>query len=166
MKPGNDTPNLAHSTDRNNKLATEAYDSKKSVSVFGFNRKYSAYINKYDPTSLSKIETQEDFVFQRKAIISNLMNRRIKLTMPGNFQLTSGFNLNMRIPDFAIKETGNDDNEDRALSGKYLIIASRHIIGMEKHETVLEIASTSSKLGFIPQGTQDQNQQLKTYGSY
>ena len=72
----------------------------------------------------------------------------------------------MRIPDFAIKETGNDDNEDRALSGKYLIIASRHIIGMEKHETVLEIASTSSKLGFIPQGTQDQNQQLKTYGSY
>ena len=166
MKHGNDTPNLAQSKDRNNKLATEAYDSKKSVSIFGFNRKNSAYIKKYDPTSLSKVETQEDFVFQRKAIISNLMNRRIKLTMPGNFQLTSGFNLNMRIPDFAIKETGNDDNEDRALSGKYLIIASRHIIGMEKHETVLEIASTSSKLGFIPQGTQDQNQQLKTYGSY
>jgi hypothetical protein len=30
MKHGNDTPNLAQSKDRNNKLATEAYDSKKS----------------------------------------------------------------------------------------------------------------------------------------
>ena len=166
MKHGNKTPNLAQSTNRGGELATEAYNSKKTVSTFGANRKYSNYVKKYDPTSISKVETQEDFVFQRKAVMTNLMNKRIKLVMPGNFQLSSGFNLNMRVPDFSIKETGDDDNEDRGLSGKYLIVATRHIIGFEKHETILEVATTSNELGFIPQGVADQNQAIKTYGSY
>ena len=166
MSHGNKTPNFSQSTNRSGELSTEAYNSKKSVSIFGANRKNSAYIKKYDSTSLSKVENQEDFVFQRKAILANLMNKRIKLVMPGNFQLTSGFSLNMRVPDFSIKESGNDSNEDRGLSGKYLIIATRHIIGFEKHETILEVATTSNELGFIPQSTTDQNQALKAYGSY
>ena len=85
--------------------------------------------------------------------------------MPGNFQLTSGFNLNIRVPDFSLKETGGD-NEDRAASGKYLIIATRHIIGFDKHETILEVATTSNELGFIPQSTADQNKVLSNYGTY
>jgi hypothetical protein len=80
--------------------------------------------------------------------------------------LTSGFNLNLRVPDFSIKEPGDDANEDRGTSGKYLIVATRHIIGFEKHETVLEVATTSNELGFIPQGVADQNQAIKNYGSY
>lgn len=166
MKHGNKTPNLAQSTNRGGELATEAYNSKKTVSIFGANRKNSNYVKKYDPTSISKVETQEDFVFQRKAVLTNLMNKKIKLVMPGNFQLTSGFNLNMRVPDFSIKESGDDANEDRGLSGKYLIVASRHIIGFEKHETIIEVATTSNELGFIPQGVADQNQAIKAYGSY
>jgi hypothetical protein len=165
MTHSNKTPNFSQSTNRGGELATEAYDSKKTVSNFGVNRKNSAYVKKYDPTSISKIENQEDFIFQRKAILTNLMNKRIKLVMPGNFQLTSGFNLNIRVPDFSLKETGGD-NEDRAISGKYLIIATRHIIGYDKHETILEVATTSNELGFIPQSTADQNRALSSYGSY
>jgi hypothetical protein len=165
MTHSNKTPNFSQSTNRGGELATEAYDSKKTVSIFGANRKNSAYVKKYDPTSISKIENQEDFIFQRKAIITNLMNKRIKLVMPGNFQLTSGFNLNIRVPDFSLKETGGD-NEDRAVSGKYLIVATRHIIGYDKHETILEVATTSNELGFIPQSTVDQNRALSNYGTY
>jgi len=165
MTHGNKTPNFSQSTNRGGELVTEAFDSKKTVSSFGANRKNSEYVKKYDPTSISKIENQEDFIFQRKAILSNLMNKRIKLVMPGNFQLTSGFNLNIRVPDFSLKETGGD-NEDRAVSGKYLIVATRHIIGFDKHETVLEVATTSNELGFIPQSTADQNKVLSNYGTY
>lgn len=165
MAHGNKTPNFSQSTNRGGELSTEAYDSKKTVSTFGANRKNSNYVKKYDPTSISKIENQEDFIFQRKAILFNLMNKRIKLVMPGNFQLTSGFNLNIRVPDFSLKETGGD-NEDRAVSGKYLIIATRHIIGFDKHETILEVATTSNELGFIPQSTADQNRVLSNYGTY
>jgi hypothetical protein len=165
MSHGNKTPNFSQSTNRGGELATEAYDSKKTVSSFGVNRKNSNYVKKYDPTSISKVENQEDFIFQRKAILSNLMNKRIKMVMPGNFQLTSGFNLNIRVPDFSLKETGGD-NEDRAVSGKYLIVATRHIIGFDKHETIIEVATTSNELGFIPQSTVDQNKALSNYGTY
>jgi len=93
------------------------------------------------------------------------MNKRIKLVMPGNFQLTSGFNLNVRVPDFSKKESGSE-NEDRSLSGKYLIIATRHIIKYDMHETVLELATTSNETDFIPQSVPEQNQAIETYGSY
>lgn len=165
MTHGNKTPNFSQSTNRGGELSTEAFDSKKTVSSFGTNRKNSEYVKKKDPTSISKLEVQEDFIFQRRAILFNLMNKRIKMVMPGNFQLTSGFNLNIRVPDFSLKETGGD-NEDRAASGKYLIIATRHIIGFDKHETILEVATTSNELGFIPQSTADQNKVLSNYGTY
>ena len=165
MDHGNDTANFSQSRNRGGEKATEAYDSKKVVSIFGANIKNSAYVKKYDPTSISKVETTEDFIFARKAIFANLMNKRIKLVMPGNFQLTSGFNLNVRVPDFSKKETGSE-NEDRSLSGKYLIIAARHVIKYDMHETVLELATTSNETDFVPQGVPEQNKAIETYGSY
>jgi hypothetical protein len=165
MDHGNDTANFSQSKNRGGETATQAFDSKKVVNIFGANIKNSEYIKKYDPTSISKVENPEDFIFARKAIFSNLMNKRIKLVMPGNFQLTSGFNLNVRVPDFSKKESGSE-NEDRSLSGKYLIIATRHIIKYDMHETVLELATTSNETDFIPQSVPEQNQAIETYGSY
>jgi len=165
MDHGNDTANFSEMKSRGGLQSSQAYDSRKSLSVFGANRKNSNYIKKYDPTSISKVETQEDFVFARKAIFANLMNKRIKMIMPGNFQLTSGFNLNVRVPDFSKKETGSE-NEDRSLSGKYLITATRHIIKIDMHETVLELATTSNETDFITQSVPEQNKALENYGSY
>jgi hypothetical protein len=165
MDHGNDTANFSQSKNRGGQKATESYDARKVLSIFGANRKNSNYIKKYDPTSISKVETQEDFAFARKAIFANLMNKRIKLVMPGNFQLTSGFNLNVRVPDFSKKESGSE-NEDRSLSGKYLIIAARHVIKYDMHETILELATTSNETDFIPQSTPEQNKVIENYGSY
>ena len=165
MKHSNDNPNYFASVNKEGKDSSQAYDSKKTVSIFGTFRKESNYIKKYDPTSISKNEAQEDFVLQRKAIISNLMNKRIKLVMPGNFQFTSGFILNVRVPNSAVKDS-TDDNDDRSLSGKYLITATRHIIGYEKHETILELATTSNELDFIPSATNEETQQIDNYGWY
>jgi hypothetical protein len=165
MSHGNDTANFSELKNRGGLQSSEAYDSRKTLSIFGANRKNSNYIKKYDPTSISKVETQEDFVFTRKAIFSNLMNKKIKLIMPGNFQLTSGFNLNVRVPDFSKKETGSE-NEDRSLSGKYLIVATRHVIKFDMHETILELATTSNETDFIPQSAPEQNKALENYGSY
>jgi hypothetical protein len=165
MDHGNDTANFSQSKNRGGEKSTQAFDSKKVVNIFGANIKNSQYIKKYDPTSISKVETPEDYMFARKAIFANLMNKRIKLVMPGNFQLTSGFNLNVRVPDFSKKESGSE-NEDRSLSGKYLIIATRHIIKYDIHETVLELATTSNEIDFIPQGVPEQNKAVEEYGSY
>ncbi len=84
--------------------------------------------------------------------------------MSGNFQLTSGFNLTLNFPSFSIREKG-DDNKDRSLSGKYLIVATRHIIGYQKHETIIELATTSNDLSFIPTSTTAETKEIENYGT-
>lgn len=162
LKHGNENPNISVIENRDNIKNVEAFDSKKVLNIFGAARKFSKYIEKYDPTSIPKIENYEDSKFQRAAIINNLMNKRIKFTMPGNFQLSSGFNVNVIAPTLAIKEKGSD-NEDVTLSGKYLIVGTRHIIGFDKHETIIEVASSSSANEFVPVSNPEQQQEILNY---
>ena len=162
MKHGNKNPNVTPSKNRDHQNNLEAYDSKKVVSLFGTARQYSEYIKKNDPTSISKIESQDSFIFQRKAILQNLMGKRLKLVMPGNFQLTSGFNVNVLVPNLGKKEKG-DTNEDISLAGKYVIVSSRQIIGFDKHETIIEVASSSNDNDFIPEGNPLQTKEILEY---
>ena len=101
-------------------------------------------------------------MFQRRAILENLIAKRLKLVMPGNFQLTSGFNVHLSAPSYAKKEKG-DSNEDISLTGKYIIIATRHIIGYNKHETIIEIASSSTNIPNILSSNPQQNDLLLNY---
>lgn len=162
MKHSNDNPNFSQIKNRDGVNNTETFDANKSVSIFGTARQFSEYIKKKDPSSISKEENVENWLSQRRSIIKNLMTKRVKLVMPGNFQLSSGFNINLVVPQFAKKEKG-DDNTDPSLSGKYIIVASRQIIGYEKHETIIEVATTSSDNEFIPVSNPRQIQELMNY---
>jgi len=162
MDHANKTPNFSSQQNRAGVDNQEAFDSKKTISSFNLSQNFSKYIKKADPTLASTLDNMEDYLFQRKSIISNLMSKRIKVAMPGNFQLTSGFNVNVVAPQFAKKEKG-DDNIDPSLSGKYIILATRHIIGYEKHETVIEIATTSTENDFITESNPQQTQELLNY---
>lgn len=162
MKHGNQNANVSEISNRDKVKNLEAFNSKKIIASFSAARQYSNYIKKYDPTSISKDDNVEEYFSKRKAIIKNLMNRRIKFTMPGNFQLTSGFNVNVMVPNLSKKEKGSD-NEDLSISGKYLIVATRHIIGYEKHETIIEVATTSTANEFTPASTTAQTQEILEY---
>ena len=109
-----------------------------------------------------KQENYESYLFQRKAILANLMEKRIKFAMPGNFQLTSGLNVNVMLPNMAQREKG-DDNIDESLSGKYLIVATRQIIGLEKHETVIEVATTSTQKEYVATSDASQTFDILNY---
>jgi hypothetical protein len=148
MNHANETPNITNIKNRDGLSNQEAFNSKKTVSIFGAAKQLSSYIKQNDPYSLQKQENYENYLFQRKAILANLMEKRIKIAMPGNFQLTSGLNVNVMLPNMAQREKG-DDNIDESLSGKYIIIATRQIIGLEKHETIIEVATTSTEKEFI-----------------
>jgi hypothetical protein len=162
MKHSNENPNVSVIDNRGGVKNIEAFDSKKTLSFFSTARQYSNYIKKYDPTSISKEDNTEEYIFQRKAILSNLMSKRLKIAMPGNFQLTSGFNVNVIAPNFGIKEKGADNN-DPSISGKYVIVASRQIIGYEKHETILEVATSSTDNEFIPVSNPQQTKEILEY---
>lgn len=162
MTHSNPTKNLSIIDNRAGMKNIEMFDSKKTVSTFGAARKYSEYIKRKDPTSITKEDNIEEYLFQRKAIIRNLMERRLKLTMPGNFSLSSGFNVDVTAPIMAKKEKGTS-NEDETITAKYLIVGTRHIIGYEKHETIIEVASSSSEVGFIPVSSAEQQQEILGY---
>lgn len=162
MNHGNEEPNVSVIPNRDKINNTEMFNSKKTVSTFSAARQYSNYIKKYDPTSLSKEDNIEQYLFQRRAILKNLMERRVKLTMPGNFQLTSGFNVNLNVLNIAKKEKGDAD-EDKTLTGKYIIVASRHIIGYEKFETIIEVATTSTDNEFVPVGSAKETSEILEY---
>ncbi len=161
MSHGNPNPNLTKFDNRDGKFNTEEFDSRKSIYMYETSQKQSAYIKSHDPASLSKLENYEDFVFQRRAIFNNLLSKRAKVTVPGDFTMASGYTVKTYIPEFDFKEKA-DDNLDDTLRGNYIIIGVRHIIGFEKHETVLEIASTSS---IAPSGSShpEQTKKLLSY---
>jgi hypothetical protein len=161
MEHANKGAKLTEVVNRDGTSTLTTFDSRKVVSLFGSTRKDSAYIKANDPTSISKVENQQDYIFQRKALLSNLTNSRIKLVMPGNFHLTSGFNINLAAPGFEKQRKGAE--KDLSVDGKYLIIASRHIITYNKHETVIEVArdSTNDKSTYV--SSPDQNRMLQGF---
>ena len=164
MDHANESPNMSAIPNRDGKDSTQMFDSKQTISFSNAAKQFSSYIKEKMPESLSKQDNTEAYLFQRKAILSNLMSKRIKLVMPGNFNLTSGFNVNVEAPNFGKKEKGGgDNNEDESLSGKYLIIATRHIIGYDQHETIIEVATTSSSIPFIPQAFVSQVREVLEY---
>mgnify|MGYP003331506005 FL=1 len=149
VKHGNDTPLFSGMVNRDNTNNFEQYEARRSFGFSGKPRQASSYIKKKDPTSLNTIDNQEDFVFQRRAIIENLISKRLKMVMPGNFELSSGFNVNVMAPIY-----GKPENEDETVTGKYLIVASKHILDIRgKFETVVEAATTSTDIGYIQGST-------------
>lgn len=139
----NKNPNKTEIFNKDNTTNYTSINSRKVLSIFGTNRKNSAYIKKYDPDSISKIEDYENFSFQRRAIFKNLIAKRVRLVMPGNFQLTSGFNVEVLTSGFS-RKSKETENDDISLNGKYLIVATRHTLTHNKHETLIEIATDST----------------------
>ena len=82
--------------------------------------------------------------------------------MPGNFELSSGYNVNVDIP-YLGAQSSDFENKDVSITGKYLIIATRHIIGFEKHETIMETATTSNDFNFVPKSTYQENSEIENY---
>lgn len=162
MKNANENPNFSSIKNRAGVDSQNMFQSKQTMSVFNASQAYSNYVKTNDSSSLSKNEQYEVNLAQRKSILSNLMSKRVKLVMPGNFQLMSGFNVGLVAPSLSVKEQG-DDNIDTSVSGNYIIVASRQLIKYDSHETIVEIASTSSDNEFIPVSDPNQMQTLIDY---
>lgn len=139
----NSESNLPAELNRSGKYNFEMTKSRVTLFPFEESQKLSNYIKTNDGSSVSKIDDTHNYIFQRKAIFENFTDKRIRILMPGNFALTSGFNVDLKIPSRSIK---NDQREmvDESLSGVYNIISTRHIIKPLIHETVIDVCTDST----------------------
>jgi hypothetical protein len=140
---GNKVPNLAVVENVKGLNNTQMFDARQSVYVFGYYRKDNEFINEKDPESLNYVDDPYKYIFQRRAIIQNLMTQRVQMVLPGNFQITSGVNVKLLVPKIG-QILKNEDNLDKSLYGNHLIIATHHCIQPDKHEVVIEAVSDSS----------------------
>ena len=159
----NPTPNMGIITNKFGLKNTEMYDSKVVVFPMDAFSSASSYIKQNDPLSIDAADDTYNYLLQRGASIRNILNQRVKVLMPGNFDLTSGLTANLLIPARGEKAKGVDDI-DYSLSGKYLIIASRHMITYHKHETIIEVATDSNNRKNVYQSTERQNDYMDFYG--
>ena len=126
-------------------LNTRMFDSKITVFPFTNERTNSSWLLSSDPVTTLTEDTPEKWMFQRNAILRNMTSKIVRVALSGNFGLTSGHNINMLVPVRGEKvDNDPNDNLDMSLTGRYLIIATRHIIRYDKHETILELATDST----------------------
>ena len=126
-------------SDENNKGFNEMTNSRVVSYPFALPRTTVEYIKDNDPEKQNIMDHSENYVYQRKAIFTNLMQQRLQLVMPGNFELFSSRNIYLKVPKFSTQL--GQDALDRSLSGKYIITGTRHIIKPNRHETIVEVCA-------------------------
>lgn len=128
-----------------NKLGSsfEQYNSFVVVGMSDAAKRSSQHIKKTSPSKITKADDMEMYAVQRPRILSSIMKQRIKLVVPGNFGLSSGYTFNLKFPKYGVK-TENEDVKDDTVYGNYLIVGTRHLITYEKHETIMEAVKESN----------------------
>jgi hypothetical protein len=144
----NKNPNVTDAKNINNLNVDAMHNSKVSLYPIASPRKYDTYTKSNDNLTSTIIDDTDNYIFQRNSILKNLTQTKLRITLPGNFALTSGFNVLVKYPSRSIVDDSSDPY-DKTLYGKYLIVATRHIIKYDKHETILEVASDSTNRPLI-----------------
>jgi hypothetical protein len=164
-KHANQTPNIGIVINKAGLKNTEMFNSRRVLYSTGIFGSQSDYVKTNDPNSINSDDDTYNYVIQRESAIRNLMNQRLKVVMPGNFDLISGTNVNITVPTISAQYSENiQDNIDQSKSGKYLIVATRQMITYDKHETVMEVATDSNNRDKVYLSTQQQNDLVDFYG--
>ena len=103
-------------------------------------------------TSTNTIDDTTKYFTERPALMRNYTSKRIKLVMPGNFNLACGTVIDLLVSSRA--QNMESDSKDESISGKYIVLACRNVITYQKHETILEVStdSTNKKQLYRPVG--------------
>jgi hypothetical protein len=104
------------------------------------------YLKGTDPSTANIVDDTNNWKYPRKSIISNLVQKRLRMTVPGNFIFSSGFNVDLK--GFNLSMVSKVDSKDVSTNGKYMIVAARHMIKPQLHQTILEVASESTNSPF------------------
>ena len=158
MEHGNKTKNLSIIENKDGKINTQMFNTRKSLYHFGALRGISQHVINNDPSSINVDNDTYRYIMQRQAIFENLYSQRVRVVLPGNFNISSGLNVIMNIPKRSELDPKDSliDHMDKSLYGKYLIVATRHIIKYDKHEVVFEAVTDSSNKDGVYQSSSKQ----------
>jgi hypothetical protein len=138
----NENLNVTTLPNRHGLTVDQSNGSRVVVGFSSEQRKKSDYIKKNDPKTATIADDAENYLFARKSIFANLLQKRIRITVPGNFIYSSGLNVNLR--GFNLTQNDRNDTKDASTYGKYMIVSTRHTIRPDTFETIIEVASDTT----------------------
>lgn len=100
------------------------------------------------PGSVSHDIFIEKFLPNRVAQMSLANYNRIRITVPGNSQVSVGMTITFKTFGIAEINSKSKKDLDPYLSGKYLVTAIRHIITNVAYITVIELAKESNAVSY------------------
>lgn len=159
----NKTPNIGVFENIAGIKNLEMFNSRKILCPTTAFAKNSEYVKENDPTSLNVEDDTYNYVLQRESGMQSIMGQRLKIVMPGNFDLTSGLTAGLLIPSRSEKSLLQSDL-DMSLTGKYLIVATRHIINYNTHQTIIEVVTDTNNRGVVYENTDQQRDSVLAYG--
>ena len=123
-------------TNRNGTDLTTAFASRTITSISPVGRQTGVvadYLKQNDPDTANIVDDTNNWKYPRKSIVSNLVQKRLKMTVPGDFIFSSGFNVDLK--GFNLTMVSKANSKDVSTNGRYMIIAARHMIKPQKFET-------------------------------
>jgi len=102
----------------------------------------NTWVKENNPTATNTLDDVMQYFGSRPAEMRKYTEKRVKLVMPGNFNLICGSVVDLLVTSRA--QNISSDSRDDSLSGKYIVLACRHIIKYDRHETILEISTDSN----------------------
>jgi len=157
----NKYPNFTAALNREGKDSSEMFNSKISLYSYSTARANVSWVKTQDSKTATIIDDTHAYVFQRAPIFANLLQTTMHLNLPGNFGLTSGALINLKMPLRSVK-VAKDDGSDDYLSGKYIVTATRQIIKGDMHETVIELATDSTNRPLVKKQTSNMQKASKS----
>jgi len=141
----NKNPHISTMPNRLGNSVTNSYAAKTITALSTSGRQTGPagnYLKTNDPKTANIVDDVVNWKFARRPIFENLFQKRIKMTLPGNFVYSSG--LNVILKGFNLTLNTRTDSQDVSTYGKYMIVAARHMIKPQLFETILEVASDST----------------------
>jgi len=155
----NENLNVTTLPNRHGLTVDQSNGSRVVVGFSSEQRKKSDYIKKNDPKAATVVDDAENYLFARKSIFANLLQKRIRITVPGNFIYSSGLNVNLR--GFNLTQNDRNDTKDVSTYGKYMIVSTRHTIRPDTFETIIEVASDTTNSPVISSDNAQVQEALK-----
>lgn len=125
--------------------ANQMVNSRIMFYPFTAPRSSNDYIKSTDPNTSNLQDNTQEYKFHRKAIMSLLGQKKMELSVPGNFEIMCGDMVQLDVPKYSVKTDGPGGDYDQVLSGRYIVTATKHSISPSFHETFVEVSSIYTK---------------------
>lgn len=103
----------------------------------------SGIVREYDNSSLNSADDSSQYIIKRTSELRAYTNMRVRAVVPGNFDLTSGTIVKLNVPVKGV--TTESSLKDKQLTGNYIIVATKHIIRFNVHQTIIELCKDSTE---------------------